>query len=150
MKIIISPFSKQLRNGQQNPKTYPFWNDLVNKLKVNHYIIQVGVNTETDLGCHEFKKNLSLNELKELINECDLWISVDNFFHHLAQFTNKDGVVIFAFSDPNIFGYKNNLNILKDRKYLRPDQFNDWESYIGTKEAFYLAEELYNIIFNDK
>jgi hypothetical protein len=35
--------------------------------------------------------------------------------------------VIWGISDPDIFGYDYNTNILKDRKYLRPDPFGTWK-----------------------
>ena len=81
--IIISPYSKQLRSGKMNPKNYPYWKELI-KLLSQENIIQVGITEEQKL-VDDFRKNLSLDELLLLIKECKYWISVDNFFPHLAQ-----------------------------------------------------------------
>ena len=75
--IIISPYSKPLRNGQNNPKNYPYWKELISLIK--EPIIQVGTNEEIQL-VKEFHKNLSISELRNLINSCRTWISVDSFF----------------------------------------------------------------------
>jgi len=133
--IIVSPFAKKMRNrlpnGDEkiNPKNYPFWNDVVRVLqKKNYHVIQIGVEGESSIGADEIRHNLSLQELQKLLNSCDSWISVDTFFQHFATYYRKRGVVIFGKSDPNIFGYDQNINLLKDRKNLRPDQFGLWET----------------------
>lgn len=129
--IIISPYSRTL-DGRRNPKTYPLWEDLVsliiNEKDLQIKIIQVGLSHELMIsGVHEMIKNASIDDLSQLIKDCDTWISIDNFFHHLATFIGKKGVVIFGPSDPLIFGHPQNINLLKDRQFLRPDQFNIWE-----------------------
>jgi ADP-heptose:LPS heptosyltransferase len=129
-KILISPYSRKLRNNKRNPKDFPYWKELVTLLKnAGFYIIQVGVANEEKIeGVDECLFNKSLNELKGIVNECVTWISVDNFFQHLCWLNNKPGIVIFGQSDPEIFGHKENINLLKSREYLRKDQFNIWES----------------------
>lgn len=124
--IIISPFAKQMRNGAPHPKNYLFeyWYELLPQ--IDEPIIQVGVFGETQL-VPDFRKNLPLNELKNLVNECRTWISVDSFFQHFCWDLGKRGIVIFGQSDPNIFGHPENINLLKDRKYLREHQFWQWE-----------------------
>lgn len=67
-------------------------------------------------------------QLREFIKNYDHFISVDNFFHHFAHWYSFTGVVLFSQSDPEIFGYRDNINLLKDRKYLRKDQFQIWEA----------------------
>jgi len=115
-----------------------------------HYIIQVGVTGEKELvGIDEVKFNLSMDELADLLNTCDTWMSVDNFFQHFASHYDKPGVVIFGKSDPNIFGYKHNLNILKDRKNLRAKPFDIWESTEFNKNVFPYAEEVFKA-FKDR
>ena len=124
--IIISPFAKQMRNGAPHPKNYPlnYWYELLPQ--IDEPIIQVGVTGETQL-VPDLKVNLSLGELKNLVNECRTWISVDSFFQHFCWDLGKRGIVIFGQSDPNIFGHPENINLLKDRKYLRERQFWMWE-----------------------
>lgn len=131
--IIISPYAKFMRNGKQHPKNYPYWDKVIEKIK--EPIIQVGIEGETQL-VEDFRKNLSLNELAKLVNECKTWIGCDSFFQHFCWDLNKPGIVIFSQSDPNIFGHKENINLLKDRKYLREKQFWWWEQTDFIKEAF--------------
>ena len=66
---------------------------------------------------------LGPKKLLKLAQESNAWISVDSFFQHFCSYYKiPNGIVIFSQSDPNIFGYPGNINILKDRAYLRPDQ----------------------------
>ena len=148
-KIIISPYSRRLRNGKPNPKNYPFWGDLIKLLREkNMYVIQVGVRGEKELkGVDETQFNKPLKELVVLLSKCDYWISVDNFFQHLAYVNGKPGFVLFGQSDPNIFGHKENTNILKDRKYLRPLQFDIWERTEPNNECFVKPEIVVDRIF---
>lgn len=125
--IIISPYSKQLRSGKMNPKNYPYWKELISLLLKSETIIQVGTIDEKQL-VPDFRKNLKLKDLHELVKKCTFWISIDNFFHHMAHYIGKKGVVIWGPSDPDIFGYPENLNILKDRNCLRKNQFDIWEA----------------------
>lgn len=145
--IIIFPFSRKLRNGNENAKNFPisFWKELIKMLKKDDEIIQLGVEGEEQL-VSDFRKNLLLKEIKSLLKECRFWISVDSFGVHLANTINKKGVGLYSISDPLIFGYSQNLNILKDRKYLRKNQFATWEEAEHDKEAYLSAEEVYKII----
>jgi hypothetical protein len=145
--IIISPFSRQLRNGENNPKNFPFWPDLIELLRNDGIkTIQIGKGQEPTIWADEKVFDASLKKLGELLHTTDGWISVDNFFPHLAMYHKKPGIVIWSVSDPKIFGYEENFNILKDRKYLRLKQFDIWEAYPFVPEAFYSANEIYKII----
>jgi ADP-heptose:LPS heptosyltransferase len=140
--IIISPYAQKLRNGKINPKNYPYWQELVNQLfKEGYEIIQIGVGGEDQL-VPDFRKNLSLTELAELVKQCDTWIGVDSFFQHFCWDLKKPGIVLWAQSDPNIFGHPENINLLKDRKYLRSKQFWLWEQCEYNKEAFVKPSEV--------
>ena len=148
-KIVISPYSRQLRNGKPNPKNYPYWPALVRSLREKGmYVIQVGVQGEKQIdGVDETKFSLPLKDLIALMKECDTWISIDNFFQHLAYANDIPGYVIFGQSDPNIFGHKENINILKDRSYLRPLQFDIWERQEVNNESFVEPEVIIDRIF---
>lgn len=135
--IIISPYSQKLRNGKINPKNYPYWKELISL--IDEQIIQVGVTGEEQL-VPDFRLNLSMNELKELVLECRTWISVDSFFQHFCWDLNKPGIVLFGQSDPNIFGHSENTNLLVDRKYLREKQFWLWEQADYNEECFVKPE----------
>jgi ADP-heptose:LPS heptosyltransferase len=144
MRILIAPYARKMRNEKENPKNYPWWPELVSLLK-EHEMVQIGVDGEKQL-VQDFRKNLPLSELQILIKECDFWISADSFLQHMAQHFNKKGVVIWSLSDPNIFGYPNNINILKDRKYLRKSQFEIWEKEEYNTHAFVRPEEIFKVI----
>lgn len=143
MKIIISPFSKPLKNGWMNPKNYPWWPELVSMLRAEgHTIIQIGTKDEVDIGCDEKKDGLKLSELEKLVMECDTWFSSDNFFHHFCDNLGKNGFAIFGTSDPTIFGRRNNINILLSRKNLRKDQFNKWDDVQYNAKVFPKPKEV--------
>ena len=146
--IIISPYSQKLRNGKNNPKNYPYWDELVLELKKkDFYIIQIGVSGEKSItGVDEVKFNQSLKEIEDLLRNCYVFISVDNFLPHLANCIGVRGIVLWGQSDPDIFGYKENINILKDRKYLRRNQFDVWESCEYNKDSFVLVSNIINSI----
>jgi pyruvyltransferase len=135
--VVISPFSRKLRNDKENPKNYPYWEEVIKELKNRGvYTIQIGVKEEKYLGANNFLIDLSLEELKIILDRSKAWVSIDNFLPHLASLIGKSGIVIFSQSDPNIFGHNTNDNLLKDRKYLRKDQFGIWESVEIDKESY--------------
>lgn len=131
--IIISPYARKMRNNQLHPKNYPYWDEVI--AKIDEDIVQVGIEGEEEL-VHDFRKNLALYELSTLVTQCKTWISVDSFFQHFCWDLNKPGIVIFGQSDPEIFGHPENVNLLKDRKYLREKQFWLWEQCEYNKECF--------------
>ncbi len=146
MNILLFPYAKKLPNGQQNPKDYPYWKELIILLQqADHSLIQVGVKGEEQLVT-DFRMNLSIPVLSDVIKQCDTWISVDSFGPHLAWSLNKPGIVIFSQSDPLIFGHVENINLLKDRKYLREKQFWLWSQAEYNSDAYVLPEEVFDQI----
>lgn len=137
--IIISPYSRQMPDGKPNPKNYPFWPELV-KL-INEPIVQIGIEGEVQL-VSDFRKNLSIAELKDLLKECRTWISCDSFFQHLAWSEKKQGIVLWSITDPLIFGHPQNINLLKDRSYLSPKQFVWMSEQSLNLDAFVSPEEV--------
>jgi ADP-heptose:LPS heptosyltransferase len=125
--IVICGFSKKLRNGKPNPKNYHYWDKVIEVLKSTYHLIQIGLEGDEDLKCHEFKKNLPLKEIRSLVEKSDTWISVETFLFHFARLLNKPGVVIWHVCNPDIFGYKENTNLFKDKKLFRPNQFDYFE-----------------------
>jgi hypothetical protein len=122
--IIISPYSKKLLSGKENPKNYPFWRELI--AMIDEPIVQVGVSGEAPL-VEDFRVDLSTPDLRKLIQECQTWISCDSFFQHLAWDEGKKGIVLWSVSDPLIYGHPENINLLKDRSCLSENQFLWWE-----------------------
>lgn len=143
--VIISPFSKKLRNGKNNAKNFPYWPELLARLDPYCYIIQIGSSGENCLT-RDFRTNLPLSEIKRLVKDCAFWISVDSFLPHLAHHENVPGVVLWGLSDPEVFGYPENLNIIRDRKLLRKDQFLYWEEEPFNEGVFLGAEDVFNKI----
>jgi ADP-heptose:LPS heptosyltransferase len=137
--IIISPYSRQMPDGKPNPKNYPFWPELI-KL-IDEPIIQIGIENEDQL-VSDFRKNLSIVELKDLLKECRTWISCDSFFQHLAWSEKKQGIVLWSITDPLIFGHPENINLLKDRLYLSPKQFVWMSEQSLNLDAFVSPQEV--------
>lgn len=135
-----------MRNGKPNPKTYPWWPEVIRLLEGN-WIVQLGIQGEEPL-VKDCRFNLPLKELSHLVAQCDTWISVDSFLPHLAHLVGKPGIVIFSASDPKIFGYPENVNLLKDRKYLRANQFEWWEATSFVEESFVKPEIVCSALSN--
>lgn len=141
--IVISPYSRSLSNGKINPKNYPFWEELISM--IDEPIVQIGVEGEVQL-VEDFRKGLPISQLKELLRECRTWISCDSFFQHLAWVEKKKGIVLWSVSDPLIYGHPENINLLKDRKYLAGNQFLWWEAYDHNAETFVPAREVFKCL----
>lgn len=144
-KIILHPYAATLLNGNRNPKNYPWWSQVVAKLnELGHEIIQIGVAGETRIeGVSQFIQNWPLSKLRDLINSCDTWMAVDSFLPHYC-FTEKlkRGVVVWSLSSPEIWGHPDNINLLKDRKYLRELQYKDWHDVEYNEDAFVSPDEV--------
>jgi ADP-heptose:LPS heptosyltransferase len=141
--IIISPYSKQLRNGNVNPKNYPHWKKLIPM--INEPIVQIGVTGEEQL-VDDFRTNLSMEELSKLVHECRTWIGVDSFFQHFCWDLGKSGIVLWGQSDPNIYGHPENINLLKGREYLYHNQFLMWEMIPLRTDCFVEPDEVMRYI----
>ncbi len=138
--ILISAWSRPA-DGKPSPKNYPHWVHVVQLLKACglevHQIAQKG---EYDISANKRFDDLPLAELERRILDCQAWISVDNFFQHLAWSVGKPGVVIFGQSDPDIFGHPENMNLLLDRRYLREQQWWLWSQTPYKPEIFVSAK----------
>lgn len=110
MDILIS------RGNNQTTKSYPFWDELILLLK--------------DHEIKEIRGILSKQELIDLCKCAHIVITIDSFLPHLIKCYKLEPKVICIWgkSDPLLFGYTDNVNLLKDRKYLRRMQFRDWVS----------------------
>lgn len=128
--IVLAPYSAWLPNRPDNPKNYPYWDKVIKFLKRrNVYIIQIGAHKIKVIpNVDEYIFEPSFRQLVNLINEADLWVSVDSFLQHFVRLNNLNtvGVVVWGPSNPNIFGYKENVNVYLDEKFFRPNQFDVW------------------------
>jgi hypothetical protein len=143
--IIVSPWSRH----KDNAKNYPYWNKLMFGLATKGWgLTQLGICDERKLDGCDYKWNLSLSDVEELVRAVGYFISCDNFLHHLAYSIGVQGVVLFGPSDPLIFGYPTQLNVLKNRDWLRKDQFGFYKDYVWehSREGWYEAEEVLKIM----
>jgi ADP-heptose:LPS heptosyltransferase len=141
--VLISPFSSKRRNGKPNAKNYPWWPEVVKGLRAAGVrTVQIGVEGEEEIGADDRKVGLSFDQLRQLLDAVDGWVAVDNFFPHFAAYHGRGGVAIFAVSDPNLFGHTINTNLLKDRKFLRRDQYNNWQEIELNADAFIPPQEV--------
>lgn len=134
--ILIHPFAQKMRNGLDNPKTPPawWWPAFLAALREPD-VVQIGVPGEAAL-VPDVRVNLPLRNIRALVRDCAYWIAVDSFLPHLAQHEHKPGVVIWSQSDPTLWGYPGNLNLLKSPEYLRKRQFRIWEDASYRSDAF--------------
>lgn len=135
--ILIHPYSRPLNNGKENPKNYPFWSELL--MHIDEPVIQIGKEGETPL-VENFQANLPIEQIKALIKECRTWIAVDSFFQHLCWSEGKPGIVLWSVSNPDIFGHPENVNLLKDKSCLAPNQFLWWETVEYDENKFVRPE----------
>ena len=85
-------------------------------------------------------------EIMNLIRNCNYWVSVDNFLQHMAHHISKPGVVLWGRSDPRIFGYSENINIIKNIDHLREKQFWFWEDIEYNPNIYYTPQEVIKLI----
>lgn len=139
--IILSPWAKELLSKKPNPKSPPvqWWKQLVALIK--EPIIQIGLKNELQL-VSDFRRDLSIPKLCDLLSECRTFITIDSFFQHLAWDQNKPGIVIWGQSNPKIYGHDIHTNLLKDEKYLMSDQFLIWEMIDYRTDCFITPEEV--------
>lgn len=137
--IIIAPWARGMREAKPHPKNYPRWKEVIELLGTDEEIIQIGIEGEEQL-VPDFRKNSKMADLKTLVEKCRTWCSVDSFFQHYAWDLGKPGVVVWGQSDPNIFGHPENINLLKDRKYLREKQFWLWSQCEALDEVWVTPE----------
>lgn len=137
--ILIHAYAQRLRNGMPNPKNYPEWPAVI--AAFDDEVVQIGVPDDIPLVA-DCRIGLPLKTIRGLVADCDYWIAVDSFLPHLAHHVPKPGVVLWGVSDPRLFGYPENVNLLKDRSYLRPKQFRVWEEQSYRSDAFLSADEV--------
>lgn len=139
--IIIAPFAQKLRTGMPNPKSpsAEWWLALLGLLR--RPVVQIGVSGEPALT-PDFREGMRLQGIAQLVRECETWISCDSFLPHLAHHERVPGVVVWSQSDPRIFGYEENSNVIKSLAYLRKDPFGIWEAESHRPDAFPEVEDV--------
>lgn len=146
--ILIAPWARQMRvEGKLHPKDYPWWDELVELLRADYQIMQVGTAKERRVsGVDSMLIDPPLDHLLYHVQQCETWISVDSFLQHFCWYHGKPGIVLFGQSDPNIFGHPENTNLLRNRSFLREKQFWLWEQAEMVEEAFVTPHEVLDAV----
>ena len=141
--ILLAPFAARgpSLGGKPSPKDYPKPKELAVLLEKDHEVIQVGGNGDEQVA-KDFRPNLSFTDLGKLIDESQTGICVDSYLQHYYWYRDRKAIVLFGISDPVIFGHHENLNLLKDRANLRPNQFDLYYTSNYRPEAFVSPEEV--------
>lgn len=138
MTILFAPFaaSQPHLNGSGSPKSIPLAKELAQIIMAaGHQLIQIG-GEEDEQVTPDFRKNLSFDEVGKLIETSDTAICCDSYLQHHCWLLNKKAIVIWGISDPLIFGHSLHHNLLKDRRFLRPNQFDLYYSDQHRPDAF--------------
>jgi ADP-heptose:LPS heptosyltransferase len=140
--ILFAPFAARAPSlkGQPSPKDYPFPKELVSLIGEDN-IVQVG-GTDDEQIAPDFRKNLSFRDLGDLILQSQTGICADSFLQHYYWYLGRRAIVLFSISDPLIFGHPENLNLLVDRRFLRPNQFDLYYTNNYKPEAFSPPEQV--------
>lgn len=154
MRVLIAPYPAKLRNQPISAKHYPSWPELVSMLKVNgHEIIQIGVQGEERIeGVDQFVVGWPFDKIKTLMESCDTFVSVDSWFPHFAHYHRlKPGVVLWGKSNPRVWGYAENENLIVGEDKFRQFQYMDWESephdpsvFVPPRQVAWAVERLLN------
>lgn len=152
IKVLIHSCAKKLKDGSKNPKDYIYFNELIEKLKNGIEIIeinQLGIKSNEKLnGIDNYFFDVELIDIKNLINEHNIWIAVDSFLPHYCNcYDLKPGIVIYTISDLKIFGYEQNLNLLKSREYIKQN-FNYYKKEDFKEESHIDHEVIFKNIKN--
>lgn len=136
--ILIFPWCAKTPEGKPSPKNYPYWGEVVKGLEtVGFKSHQVSRIEEPVIpGVHQRTTDAKLSDIETLMRGCDTWLSSDSFAAHMAWTLGEPGVAIFGPSDPIIFGHPENINLLKDRRFLREQQFWLWSQTKAYPEMF--------------
>lgn len=152
MNILFSPFCAKIPVQENNrvvgykpsAKTPYYWKEftaVVHATQKNWELLQIGAPDDEKLPhCGFFSPKIPSEAIK-LIKQSDTWLCPDTWLQHLAS-PIKKGVVVWSRSDPKLFGYDTNINLLKDEKYIKPDPWSTWHQTEYIKEAFVDYEEI--------
>ncbi len=143
MKLLYAPFAARSPslNGKPSPKDFPKAQELAELLETEHDVIQLAGAEDVQVA-KDVRRNLPHPQVVELIKWSDTGVCVDSYLQHAFWEVGKPAVVLFGISDPVIFGHPENVNLLRDRKYLRPQQFDLYYVNQYCNEAFVTPEEV--------
>lgn len=140
MNILIAPWARSFQ-GKPNPKNYPHWASVVQKLvQLKHFCLQISMADEEKI-CPNILYNQPLSVIEMLIKSCDVWVSIDSFLPHLAYHLGKRGITIWGPSEHSIFSYSSNVNILPRKKTTVPP-FIRWDMVTYDSSLFAPPEQV--------
>jgi ADP-heptose:LPS heptosyltransferase len=130
--IVISKGVRPLRNGNKSAKEYPFWEQLIELLEKEYEVVEV--------------VKLPLDELAGLLKEAKYIVCCDSFLQHFCWDIGVRAIVLWGVGDPLIFGHQENINLLKSRNNLRPNQFDTWEGVACSNDIWVSPEEVLAVL----
>ena len=118
-KQQTSEFEKHIlaicTKSKEEVKNWPEenWLELIQNLKVNFSIIQLGDEREPTFECvHRYAGKLSLRESAAILSNANYFIGPDSLLMHIANGLNIQSVIIFGGSrSVNCFGYPESTNL---------------------------------------
>lgn len=150
MRFILAAYAAQLPNGRANAKNFPWWKEVVRRLNYEgHEVVQVaGKGEDRVQGVGQFIQGFPLDRLAKYAVDFDSWLSVDSFWPHFCATNNlPTGVVVWSQSNPRIWGYPHNTNLLKAESYLRSNQYEPWFDVPYNEDAFVSPEEVVEALY---
>ena len=143
MNLLFAPFAARgpSLGGKPSPKDYPSPKELCELLEKDHEVIQVAGNDDLQVA-KDVRRNLPHEQVCELVKWSDTGVCVDSYLQHTYWSLGKPAIVLFGISDPVIFGHPENLNLIRDRAYLRPNQFDLYYLTDYKPEAFVSPNEI--------
>jgi ADP-heptose:LPS heptosyltransferase len=130
--VIVSRGVRPLRNGLRSAKDYPYWEELISLLSANFEVVEV--------------VEEPLDKLEKMLKEAKYTVCCDSFLQHFCWSIGVQAIVLWGVGDPLIFGHAENINLIKDRANIRPNQFDMWEGHPYREDVFVSPEEVMKYI----
>ena len=129
----------RLPDGRVAPsaKMYPleWWAEVLKALP-EHQFFQIGMQGDPVINGAMVYFNMDEAGIRALAAKCEYIVCCDSFLQHMLAPTYRKIIVLWSKSNPDIFGYSHNTNLLKDKELLRPDQYGIWPQCPYDPNAF--------------
>ena len=114
-KLFDKPILAICTKSKEPVKNWPEtnWSELIQNLKDNFSIIQLGDDKEPSFECvHRFAGKLSMRESAAILSIANYFIGPDSLLMHIANGLDTSSTIIFGGSRPvGCFGYSENTNL---------------------------------------
>ena len=149
MRLLIAPCHNEFGEDPYrhlSAKCLPkdWWQNLVNRMMAPPGIEMIQlVSKDSEALANVNVHKGTLASIEELIKSVDGFVTIDSFLQHMVAKIRPEmiGVVVWTVSDPDIFGYPANYNVV-NRQYLRADQYNIWPDAPYNFNAIPKAEDV--------